>query len=56
MTNLYYEVERPESLSEVDYPLFYMYSNSNDPLGETYKKIPDDIALGIVYKVYRKRK
>lgn len=48
------EYPKPKSLADVDFKLYYMYSNRHDVLGESYQEITNDEALEIVYKVYVK--
>ena len=52
--SLYVETNKPLSLKDSDKTLYYMYSNSHDPMGCTYQKITTDYELDIAYKVYYK--
>jgi hypothetical protein len=46
------EVSKPSCLEESPEPLYYMYANKHDILGETYKQITTDEELDIAYKVF----
>lgn len=48
-------VPKPTSLKDVDYQLYYMFSNSLDPIGTTYRKLTSDGSLTFVAKVYRRK-
>lgn len=47
------EIERPESLEDIDYPIYYMYSNSLDTYGESYKEITTKLELDVAYKIFK---
>ena len=55
MKKTYIEVDKPESLNDIDYPLFYMYANGLDTHDgkPIYCEIVNDDVLYIAYKVYR---
>lgn len=57
MKKTYTEVDKPVSLNDVGYPLFYMYANGLDTHDgkPIYCEILDDYVLGIAYKVYREK-
>jgi hypothetical protein len=52
---MYEETVKPNKLSDSDVPLYYMYSNSHDTLGETYQEITNEEVLEIAYKVYKEK-
>ncbi len=55
MKKTYIEVQKPASINDVDYSLFYMYANGLDTHDgkPIYCEIVNDDVLEIAYKVYR---
>lgn len=54
--SMYIETNKPKSLADATEPLYYMFSNRHDSLGESYMEITNDEVLEISYRVYRKEK
>lgn len=50
------EIEKPKSISDVDFDMYYMYSNSLDELGTTYKLITTQTELNVAFKVFKIQK
>lgn len=56
MKKTYIEVDKPVSLKDINYPLFYMYANGLDTHDSKpiYREVINDDVLDIAYKVYCK--